>query len=104
MPASHLNSAVSDRSDHFGRAWYEASFQDFLASSDDAVIGRLASRSEFDIQLPQREAWIQELSVLRATLPGLTGQILLEFSIPRPSAGRRAFPAFSRMSRALGAG
>jgi len=84
MLASSLNSAASDR---FGRAWYEASFQDFLASSDDAVIGRLTSRSEFDIQLPQREAWIQEILVLRAALSGLTGQILLEFSIPR--MGRR---------------
>ena len=60
---------------------------DFLAESDDAIIGRPAGRSEFDIQQAQQEAWRAEIAILRGALEGLAGHLYLEFAIPR--MGRR---------------
>ncbi len=65
------------------RAWYGAPVADFLAESDDAIVGRLAGRSEFDIQQGQQEAWRAEIGILRRALKGLTGHLYLEFAIPR---------------------
>jgi hypothetical protein len=69
------------------RAWYGASFADFVSESDDTIIGRLTGASQFDITMSQAEAWRQEIAILRPALADLPGHILLEFSIPR--MGRR---------------
>ncbi|MGH3639611.1 MAG: DUF2075 domain-containing protein [Mycobacterium sp.] len=50
-------------------------------------MGSLAANCEFTVLSAQRDAWLVECEVLRRTLAGVQGQILLEFSIPR--MGRR---------------
>ena len=69
--------------DSASRAWYGAPVTDFLADSDDLIVGRLAGRSEFDIQFDQQGAWRAEIGILRRALEGLTGHLYLEFAIPR---------------------
>jgi hypothetical protein len=69
------------------RAYYHSSFLDFLATSDEEILGRLSRRSELALKQNQRNAWIVELEVLRHALKGLDGCVLLEYSIPR--MGRR---------------
>jgi hypothetical protein len=70
------------------RAYYEASFRDFLAAGDEVVLGHLSLRSERDLDQAQRNAWITEFHILRPALATLEGRLLLEYSIPR--MGRRA--------------
>lgn len=70
------------------RAYYEASFQEFLAATDEEVLGHLSRQSELDLDQAQRSAWIAEFALCRQALTGLAGRILLEYSIPR--MGRRA--------------
>jgi hypothetical protein len=70
------------------RAYYEASFPDFLSTSDEEILGHLCLRSELDVDQAQRYAWMAEFAMLRHALPGLPGTLLLEYSIPR--MGRRA--------------
>src|SRR5262245_23612177 len=70
------------------RAYYEASFRDFLAAGDEVVLGHLSRRSERGLDQSQRNAWIDELNILRPALATLEGRLLLEYSIPR--MGRRA--------------
>jgi hypothetical protein len=70
------------------RAYYHSPFLDFLAASDEEVLGRLSIKSELAIEQSQRNAWIIELEVLRNALKGLDGYLFLEYSIPR--MGRRA--------------
>lgn len=65
------------------RAWYSAEFGEFQSASSDLVIGRLATASTFSIETTQRDAWAVELAILREHLSGLSGRILLEFTIPR---------------------
>ena len=69
------------------RAWYEASIADFLHAHPDEIIGRLATNNQFALLGTQRDAWIEQLALLKQHLPGLTGSIFLEFNIPR--VGRR---------------
>lgn len=69
------------------RAWYSTSVADFLQTSTEAVLGTLASKSEFAVTPSQRDAWIGQLEILRSSLCGLTGMLFLEFNIPR--MGRR---------------
>lgn len=69
------------------RAWYEASFSDFLLASPESVIGRLTTRSTYAVTPEQRDAWRYEIAFLQGQLSGLEGTVCLEFSIPR--MGRR---------------
>ncbi len=69
------------------RAWYGGSFVEFLVSSTDSVIGRLAGSSTFAILQTQRDTWVSQIAILRAVLSGLQGTLFMEFTIPR--MGRR---------------
>lgn len=69
------------------RAWYSASLADFLTAEPEAVIGSLATNSDFAVLPSQRDAWLHEVVILRQSLEGLDGGLFLEFSIPR--MGRR---------------
>lgn len=64
-------------------AWYRASIANFLASDPAEVLGRLSEASAFDIDLAQRGAWVEEIGLLRSWLAGRSGELLLEFTIPR---------------------
>ena len=69
------------------RAYYEASFDSFLRATDEEVLGHLSLNNAFALDPYQRNAWVEELTILRLSLEGLTGHLLLEYSIPR--MGRR---------------
>ena len=69
------------------QAWYAASIADFLQMPPPQVIGALAGNCDFAVLPTQRDAWLVQLEVLARELPGVQGNILLEFSIPR--MGRR---------------
>jgi hypothetical protein len=69
------------------RAWYSASIPAFLAAKSEVIVGTLATNSDFSVLPSQRDAWLEEVSVLKQSLEGLDGGLLLEFSIPR--MGRR---------------
>ena len=70
------------------RAYYHSSLSTFLSTSDEEIVGRLSLRSELALEQSQRNAWLEELRILRNAVQGLDGHILLEYSIPR--MGRRA--------------
>lgn len=71
------------------RAYFSAPIEAFLATSDDEVLGTLTARSEFAVELPQRQAWQYEIQLLRKVLGSFTrrGWVILEFVLPR--LGRR---------------
>jgi len=66
------------------RAYYSDTLAGFLSRDDVAVLGALTAASEFDVDLPQREAWLEEMRVLRGALqPFPDGHVFLEFVVPR---------------------
>ena len=65
------------------RAWYESSIAEFLQTQSEQVIGCLLTNSDFAVLPTQRDAWLAQLSVLRQSLQGISGNLFLEFNIPR---------------------
>lgn len=65
------------------RAWYSAPFTEFLGHSAEEVIGYLALNSAQDMVTSQRDAWAATILLLKQSLQGRNGHVLLEFNIPR---------------------
>src|SRR5688572_6260559 len=64
-------------------AYYGADTADFLATTPEAILGRVVEKSRFDIELAQRNAWLDQIEILKTTLRGVDGTIFLEFVVPR---------------------
>jgi hypothetical protein len=69
------------------RAYYSGTLHDFCAADCDVIFGRLARHNDFDLTTNQREAWLEQATILRNVLSHQAGAIYLEFIIPR--MGRR---------------
>jgi len=65
------------------RAYYSANIIDFLDTSSETILGELTKRHTFTLEHTQRDAWLEEISILRTVLYNLQGKIYFEFSIPR---------------------
>jgi len=67
------------------RAYYAAPIEIFVETAADLVLGRLTAASEFSVDLTQREAWQQEITLLHDALQRYSGRgrIYLEFVVPR---------------------
>lgn len=71
------------------RASYQADIPRFQTESDEAILGQLAQSHLGDLTPAQREAWAQQISILKRSILGLScGTILFEYLIPR--MGKRA--------------
>jgi hypothetical protein len=69
------------------RAFYSDSISDFRAKAVDEILGALVTGSDFDLGQAQRDAWLEEIRILRSALMPFDGSIYFEYSIPR--MGRR---------------
>src|SRR5438132_455304 len=69
------------------RAWFGTTIAEFLRLDSDAILGRLATNSDFAVLPAQRDAWLGQIALLKSELAALSGSIFMEFSIPR--MGRR---------------
>lgn len=67
------------------RAYYSSTISEFLNSSDEKIIGKLALNNPFPLEQTQRDAWLEEINILKAVLENYrnNGSVYLEFSIPR---------------------
>ncbi|MCA1837766.1 MAG: DUF2075 domain-containing protein, partial [Actinobacteria bacterium] len=69
------------------RDYYSDSITAFLIASPTDILGTLVTNSSFAIELTEREAWREEIRILKNVLGNVEGQIYFEYSIPR--MGRR---------------
>jgi hypothetical protein len=69
------------------RHFYSAPIPSFLRSSSQEIFGALAQNSGFADEVSQKEAWLQQISILKEILKEYNGTIFFEYSIPR--MGRR---------------
>ena len=70
-------------------AYYEAGFDEFRGASSEAILGSLSLAHGFALDQQQRDAWVQQIVVMKEVLAVATdGHILFELMIPR--MGKRA--------------
>lgn len=69
------------------RSHYSADVGDFLQESAHSVLGALTKAAK-DVSKDQKDAWVEEVRILREELRGLGGRLFLELEIPR--MGKRA--------------
>lgn len=69
------------------RAYYSATISAFLNSSTEQILGALSLNNDHTLIETQRGAWIEQIEILRGSLPRHEGSVYFEYSIPR--MGRR---------------
>ncbi len=69
------------------REYYSDTISNFLRTSTDEILGKLAVNNDFALIQTQRDAWVAQVAILSETLAPYTGSIYFEYSIPR--MGRR---------------
>lgn len=67
--------------------YYSNSIRKFLASPSDEIFGEICKNSEFADEITQKDAWVQEINILKELIEEYEGGIFFEYSIPR--MGRR---------------
>lgn len=65
------------------RAFYSESIRSFLSKSDEQIVGTLAMCSQFADLQTQKNAWIEQVRILKQKIKKYKGKIYFEFSIPR---------------------
>jgi hypothetical protein len=80
----HTPIVATEPKDNSGNsAWYAAPIPRFLGAPEQQVLGNLVQASQFDVTQAQRDAWLREIAILRASLVAVEGWVALEFDIPR---------------------
>ncbi|HEV8079576.1 MAG TPA: DUF2075 domain-containing protein [Chitinophagaceae bacterium] len=69
------------------RSFYSDTITNFCESSTDKILGSIATKNNFSLELTQKEAWLKEIIALKEVLKNYEGRIFFEYSIPR--MGRR---------------
>ncbi len=65
------------------RSYYSNSISEFLTDSNSQIIGELALNHGFDLDELQKNAWKQQIEILKDQLSHIQGHIFFEFAIPR---------------------
>ena len=65
------------------REYYSDSITTFLNTKPDEILGKLVRNNNFDLGQNQRDAWLEEISILHKVLSCHQGSVYFEYSIPR---------------------
>jgi hypothetical protein len=65
------------------RAYYSDKISDFHLRSNEEILGKLAQANAFSLEQTQRDAWLEEIRILKNALRPYNGSIYFEYSIPR---------------------
>lgn len=69
------------------RYYYSDPISIFLKNTTDEILGILSQSNEFSLEQTQKNAWLQQIKILKDSLLKFEGHIFFEYSIPR--MGRR---------------
>ncbi len=62
---------------------YGSTIGEFLVTSEQEILGKLVEKHAFSLEQTQRNAWVEQISILKNTLGPYAGRIYFEYSIPR---------------------
>jgi len=65
------------------REYYSDTISDFLQRTSDEILGKLAQGNDFSLEQTQRDAWLEEIRILKTALQPYKGSVYFEYSIPR---------------------
>jgi hypothetical protein len=65
------------------REYYSDTISDFLIRNNDEILGKLVQGNDFALEQTQRDAWLEEIRILKNVLQTYKGSIYFEYSIPR---------------------
>jgi hypothetical protein len=65
------------------RDYYSDSIVSFRNTSPNEILGQLVRSSGFSIEQTQRDAWLEEIGILKKVLSNVEGSIYFEYAIPR---------------------
>lgn len=65
------------------REYFSASISEFKIKKTNEILGELVHNNEFPLEQTQRDAWEEEIRILKKALIDYVGSIYFEFSIPR---------------------
>lgn len=65
------------------RYFFKSTIQNFLNLDDNVIVGELTKANNFSLELTQRDAWIDQIIILKKELVGFEGSLYFEYSIPR---------------------
>ncbi|MGD9489880.1 MAG: DUF2075 domain-containing protein [Calditrichaceae bacterium] len=65
------------------RYFYSNSLSGFLKNNANEILGILSQNNEFSLELTQKNAWIQQINILKENLNNFDGRVFFEYSIPR---------------------
>lgn len=71
------------------RAYYSAAIAEFVVASADTVLGHLLMHSEFEVNLEQSGAWLEQIRVMQMVLRELRLPGVVHFEYVLPRFGRR---------------
>ena len=71
------------------RHFYSSGISEFLGANEEEILGRLVSANPFSLDITQRDAWLEQIRILKNALSEFrkVGTVYFEYSIPR--LGRR---------------
>lgn len=65
------------------RHYYHNTIMEFISQSFDSIWARLTAVGRGDLLHTQKQAWAEQIKILKSHLSGFTGDIFFEYSIPR---------------------
>jgi hypothetical protein len=65
------------------RSYYNDTIENFILSNTEEIVGHLAIKSRFADELTQKNAWREEIRILKDVLKEHKGAIYFEYTIPR---------------------
>lgn len=67
------------------RCFYDSAISGFLDQSFEEILGVLSKDNSFDLTIEQRDAWLEEIAIMKSILRelGADGHIIFEYTIPR---------------------
>ena len=65
------------------RFYYGKTIAEFLAEEPESIFGALSQAESFDTARDQKNAWNEEIGLLKSILQGYNGDVFFEYSIPR---------------------
>lgn len=65
------------------RSYYQDSIDNYIKEDSNSILGQLSKNHQHTLEDLQKNAWIKQIEILKASIKNLSGKIYFEFSIPR---------------------